>query len=41
MQGEKMEDRDLLLLAENVEMRELQDTKDTYTTALKVNYGYT
>jgi len=27
MQGEKMEDQDLLLLAENVEMKNSRDTK--------------
>jgi hypothetical protein len=31
VQGEKMENQDLLLLVKYVEKKELQDTKNTYT----------
>lgn len=39
MQGEKMEDQDLLLLVENVEMKNSRDTKDTYSIILKLING--
>jgi len=35
VQGEEMENQDLLVLVKYVEKKELQDTKDTYTIIVK------
>ena len=41
VQGEEMENQDLLVLAKYVGKKESLDTKDTYSIKVKVNYGYT
>ena len=39
VQGEEMENQDLLVLVKYVGKKELQDTKDTYSVKVKLNNG--
>jgi hypothetical protein len=39
VQGEKMENQDLLVLVKYVRKKELHDTKDTYSVKAKLNNG--